>query len=262
MDYRRYIFALLGLGFALGSCGTSTPSSGGGPSGGAAGGAAVGGASGASGPSGAPDNCPTGMAALPGGRYTSVSSGAHVSVDGFCLDMKEVTVDAYKACATCMAPGPANGGAHRNCNYGVAGRGDHPINCVDWTEATTYCKQAGKRLPTDAEWEWAARDGDHGYPYPWGTEAPGDQLCWNRDPTPGSTCAVGTYPADTNRYGVSDLGGNVSEWTSSLYDPAGTMYVLCGAGWDSVPGNNIADLCGIAGTTGVRSDTFGFRCAG
>jgi serine/threonine-protein kinase len=107
----------------------------------------------------------------------------------------------------------------RRCNA-PRGAGDHPINCVDFPGAEAYCRWLGKRLPTEAEWELAARGRD-ARAYPWGADAPAcGRACFDkngacRDPDASvATCAAGMYPADRTPEGIYDLGGNVAEWTS------------------------------------------------
>jgi formylglycine-generating enzyme required for sulfatase activity len=146
--------------------------------------------------------------------------GAHeknprsVTVAAFELDLTEVTVAAYKACVDagiCTLPGVGN-----LCNYPA--RLNHPINCVDWEQSKTYCKAVQKRLPREAEWEYAGR-GTDGRAYPWGNDPPKTQLCWGRSgigvrtggPTEG-TCAVGEVLGDRSPFGIIDMAGNVSEW--------------------------------------------------
>src|SRR3569832_758584 len=80
------------------------------------------------------------------------------------LDVTEVTVDAYRACvASGACSEPVTGGA---CNWDVADRGNHPVNCVTWHQAMPYCSWAGERLPTEEEWDTAARGAER-RAFPW-----------------------------------------------------------------------------------------------
>jgi formylglycine-generating enzyme required for sulfatase activity len=145
------------------------------------------------------------------------------SVNEFWLDRTEVTVVQYANCVDdgeCAPPGAGAG-----CNAGATDRWAHPINCVDFARAEAFCAWAGGRLPTEEEWEYAAKGGSENRRSPWGDAVSEDQLCWRRDETAG-TCAVGSFDRGVSRDGALDLGGNVREWTSSPYHPdAGT----CGA---------------------------------
>ncbi len=224
------------------------------------------------------------MVLIPEGTYmmgweagTAAERPVHPeTVAAFCMDVTEVTVGAYEACVgagTCL---PLNPDAGAQCNRGAA-RGDHPINCVDWNEAIMYCAWAGKRLPTEEEWEYAAR-GTDGHRNPWGNEEPIDHLCWMR-PEAG-TCVVGAYPKDRSPFQILDLAGNVLEWTSSPWRPSydastdnkyrmqrgsahyGTGGAVVGAD-GAVPdaGTNIrATVRSSLGPTG-RAPILGFRCA-
>jgi formylglycine-generating enzyme required for sulfatase activity len=158
-----------------------------------------------------------------------------VQVAAFELDQYEVTVAQYAACVAgggCTAALLPTGGS--DCNAGVAGKDQHPINCVDWDQASAYCAWAGKRLPTEEEWEYAAR-GTDGREYPWGDAAPATQLCWDNS---SGTCAVGSYPSGISSFGIHDMGGNVSEWTASYHSenyslPRGnTFRVYRGGNWN------------------------------
>ena len=199
----------------------------------------------------------------------------------FYLDRAEVTVRAYEACqarrmcaaadhvalppgyvdrwsapleadATDAASGAAAAQAadyaetwSRRCNA-PRGAGEHPINCVDFASAEAFCRWAGKRLPTEAEWELAAR-GVEGRAYPWGADAPEcgracydkNGACLNRGDSV-ATCAAGLHPADRTPEGIYDLGGDVSEWVSDGFtekptggkdprgDPAAALRVVRG----------------------------------
>ncbi|MCC6643109.1 MAG: SUMF1/EgtB/PvdO family nonheme iron enzyme [Deltaproteobacteria bacterium] len=162
------------------------------------------------------------MAQIPGGNLSSVGGDARSAVvQPFCMDKTEVTVAAYDACVKagkCTEAGTEQSGLSamtgESCNRGVAGKENHPINCVDWSQAKAYCEAVGARLPTEEEWEWAARGGERASKYPWGSAAPGPQVCWGNKKT---TCAVGSFPAGDDPWGVHDLAGNVAEWTSNVF---------------------------------------------
>ena len=161
----------------------------------------------------ASDVCPEGMVRIAAATFQMGSNGLQsmpvhaVRLDAYCLDRTEVTVAAYQACAGCSAPG-----TDASCNSGVVGRAAHPINCVTFGQAAAYCASVGKRLPTEAQWEYAAR-GPDGRSYPWGSAEPTTQPCWQQS----STCAVGTHPASDSPFGVSDLAGDVAEWTADWF---------------------------------------------
>jgi formylglycine-generating enzyme len=109
----------------------------------------------------------------------------------------------------------------------LAGRSDHPVVHVAHEDAAAYCDWAGTVLPTEAQWEAAARGGLEGAAYTWGDqpEQPGERLAaywhgdfpWRPEPGYGATAAVGSFPA--NGYGLHDMAGNVWEWTADWYSP-------------------------------------------
>lgn len=215
-------------------------------------------------------NCPAGMAAIPGGTFKMGERSDTVSVAAYCLDVTEVTVSAYAACVkggTCSADtvgtqfygGSAQGkGA---CNWGVSGRESHPMNCVDWGQAATFCRAQGKRLPTEEEWEWAARGGDEGRSYAWGSAEPDFQPCWSGISKRAGTCAVGSFPDGNGRWGLKDLSGNVWEWTASKYDANSAARVLRGGSWDFDDPLLMRASIRSGFEPSTRIGTFGFRCA-
>ena len=155
-----------------------------------------------------------------------------VDVDAFCIDRTEVTVASYEACTrkgACPAlptppvPSMAMSEGERadsatSCNAAVPDRPSHPLNCVDWKAARTFCKAVGKRLPTEAEWTWAAR-GKGGRPYPWGATSATPKH-WNGASAEDGwtrTAPVGSFPSGATPEGVLDMAGNVAEWTSTRY---------------------------------------------
>jgi formylglycine-generating enzyme required for sulfatase activity len=145
-----------------------------------------------------------------------------VTVQTFEIDATEVTVGAYAKCVAAGKCGEPDTGMY--CNWKKPDRDRHPVNCVDFKGATDYCAFAGKRLPTEEEWELAAR-GTDGRVYPWKDGAPAAQLCWNgegNDQGKGQrqgTCPVASYPAGRSPAGAFDMAGNVWEWTASAYCP-------------------------------------------
>ena len=193
-----------------------------------------------------------------------------VTLSAYCMDLTEVTVAAYRGCTAPGCTVPRTGGSF---NWGVAGRDNHPINGVDWNQSRAYCQSLGRDLPTESQWEYAAR-GTDGRIYPWGNAAPASQLCWEAVGAPRtSTCAVQSFPSGNSPFGLFDMAGNVWEWTRDFYsnyttataiDPtgptSGTNRVFRGGSW-----LNGAD----AVTASVRDSriqsnsatNFGFRCA-
>jgi len=138
-----------------------------------------------------------------------------VLMSTYWIDKFEVTVAAYQACiddnGACTTTGTRVG-----CNAGKADRLNHPVNCVDWEQARSYCEWTGKRLPTEAEWEKAARGTDE-RPFAWGDSSPNGELLNFGLSKIGSTVEVGTYPLGISFYGVHNMGGNVSEWANDFY---------------------------------------------
>ena len=231
----------------------------------------------------AKDTCPAGTVAIPAGSFTMGSPDGNdderppheKKVGAFCLDTREVTVADYRACLAagrCFTPrtsrlaglgaweAPAE---ETTCNFTVRGRDGHPMNCIPSSFAAEYCNWSGKRLPSEAEWELAAR-GAEGRRYPWGDAAPGVEMCWNKASS--GTCAAGSSAADASPLGVLDMAGNVREWTSTtyaLYDGCMEQQAFVTRG-GSFEANKPEALRGAARTSespARRAGDVGFRCA-
>ena len=132
-----------------------------------------------------------------------------VYVDAFYMDKYEVTVGQYKQFVRATG--------HRDLSdwvstYSLTDR--HPVVGVSWYDAMAYAAWAGKRLPTEAEWEKAARGGLAGQKYPWGNTIDSRKANYNRNI--GKTTSVGSY--SPNAYGLYDMAGNVWEWCLDAYD--------------------------------------------
>jgi formylglycine-generating enzyme required for sulfatase activity len=194
------------------------------------------------------------------GDDLNVDKATKVDVAAFCIDRTEVTVEAYAACVG--EKGCSAAATSGFCNGGVAGRETHPINCVTWQQSKTYCETKGKRLPTEEEWEFAAR-GTDGRLFPWGNTAPSNQLCWDRYGIgkPNATCVAGTYPTGDSPFGVKDLAGNVYEFTSSLMTDQGTERVGRGGAWGSSNPAFVRSALRTGYLETASHGDLGFRCA-
>jgi formylglycine-generating enzyme required for sulfatase activity len=212
-------------------------------------------------------SCKAGMAPLPAGTYKLGDQERTATVGPLCVDTTEVTVDAYTACvragrcsADHLGEWSTDGAKFTKdpkCNYGVAGRGNHPINCVDWQQAESYCHAEGKRLPSEEEWEWAARGATQARVYPWGGDAPAAQLCWSGVQKREGTCAVGSFAQGDAPGGIHDLAGNVWEWTSSSWD---ADHVYRGGSWHSEVATHPRAAERSRGSAPYRLYFVGFRC--
>jgi formylglycine-generating enzyme required for sulfatase activity/CHAT domain-containing protein/cytochrome c-type biogenesis protein CcmH/NrfG len=139
-----------------------------------------------------------------------------VSLDAFWIMQTEVTNEQYEQCVeadVCTLPGNPAWGTDEFWAAYVR----HPVTHVTWEQASTYAAWAGGRLPTEAEWEKAAR-GTDGRLYPWGNAAPTEQRLNFNDPD-GTPQPVGSYPDSASPYGALDMAGNVWEWVADWYDP-------------------------------------------
>jgi formylglycine-generating enzyme required for sulfatase activity len=196
-----------------------------------------------------------------------------VELDAFYIDKYEVTVSRYARFLHAQHP-------ERPFLWKQAiqsGQGQKPVIGVDWHDAKEYCEWAGRRLPTEAEWEKAAR-GDDQRTYPWGNDPPtrthanAGQRTWIGYETLG---VVGSHARGSSSYGVTDLAGNAWEWVVDRYDEAyytaapeknpqgpraGPLRVLRGGAWNSEPAV-IRSANRAAYAPSARRNDVGFRCA-
>lgn len=268
-------------------------------------------------PPAAEPTCPEGTVKIPGGQFFQGSDAkdaqdnekpAHnVTLSPFCMDLYEVTVAAYEACSDvgkCKRAGtevdwPRITPADRKrysplCNANHPDRLDHPINCVTWEMANLYCKAQGKRLPTEAEWEYATR-GPDGRIYPWGDETPTAkhvnacgrectawgkkhgtllEALYDEDDGYPNTAPVGRFEAGKSRFGPYDVAGNVWEWVADWDGPytadekkdpqgpaEGTRKVIRGGAWNGSYASWLRPSFRYAQDPAALSHGIGFRCA-
>ncbi len=203
-----------------------------------------------------------------------------ITLPAYQIHKTEVTVAAFRACVDAGACSSAGLNTDErfaeHCNWGRSGRDDHPINCVSWDDARSFCSWAGMRLPTDPEWEKAAR-GAEGLKYPWGNTTYGSVLVANvadesakrvfsgwgvaegYDDGFVDSAPVGSFPAGGSPYGVYDMVGNVSEWTSDNFDAQNNYYTIRGGSWYNQPGDSRASFRDRDAPS-FRGAYVGFRC--
>ena len=269
--------------------------------------------------------CPKGSNLIEGGKFFMGSDSEdkllaraqpshQVEVDAVCLDIHETTVSEYKECVgagdckpafreTWWPQGKAEEASWKHdrevhtplCNDGKPDRLNHPINCITWAQADAYCKHKGGRLPTEAEWEFAARGSD-GRVYPWGDQLPDperanacDQRCqkwrteneltdygvmFDADDGYEGTSPVGSYPKGRTQSGLEDMVGNVFEWTADRFytyteefkkNPTGpeegTDRVIRGGAFNSFRATFADPAFRFASDETAHNHGIGFRCA-
>lgn len=222
------------------------------------------------------------MVTIPAGSFTMGKDGskpkngpAHkVELPAYEIDRFEVTNDDFAAFVQATGYKTyAEQHSSKNWKDAAEGKGNHPVVYVTWDDAKAFCEWAGKRLPSEAEWEKAAR-GDDGRIYPWGNNFVAENGNFYEGGIRGTT-AVGSFHAGASSYGVEDMAGNVREWTADDFvaypgaaanaDPffGKENKVNRGGGWfDGEDGELVTTYNRNAGPPGTSAnDDIGFRCA-
>jgi formylglycine-generating enzyme required for sulfatase activity/serine/threonine protein kinase len=271
-------------------------------------------------PSAAPPpapTCPERMVKIEAGQFFQGSDqkdalanekpSHNVKLDAYCMDLYEVTAREYRACSEVgkcrRAPTDVEWPKIKErerktygalCTGADQSKGDYPINCVTWDMANTFCNAQGKRLPHEAEWEYATR-GPDGRVYPWGDDEPTaahlnacgpecvkwgktngealDPLYTEDDGWP-TLAPVGKFPKGRSRFGPYDVAGNVWEWVADWYgdyDPtdkknpagpsSGERRVIRGGAWNGSYATWLRPSFRFAQVPDARSHGIGFRCA-
>ena len=176
----------------------------------------------------------------------------------------EVTVAQYRACVKAgKCSKPETKSDHKYFNWGYTDRDKHPVNGVDWNQATAFCEWAGGRLPTEDEW-YAEASNKGSRKYPWGEERPtcdrvvmceGGNGC-GRD----STWPVCSKGRGNSVSGLCDMSGNLWEWTSSLYKAGKSARVLRGGSWYNDDPDSLRASSRRWNDPTFRNNFFGLRC--
>lgn len=231
------------------------------------------------------------MVYVPEGTFTMGSDDGELNekpvrlvyLDAYWIDKYEITNAQYELCVAdgaCIKPN--NDRSHTQENYyGNPDFADYPVVFVDWNQANSYCEWAGGRLPTEAEWEKAAR-GPEGNLYPWGNNDANCSLAnYNQgsydqpNSCVGDTSQVGSFPEGASYYGVMDMAGNVWEWVNDWYRPYDATEtinpigpdseqdykVIRGNSWYNVGSDIRSSYRSRHKPTGGNNSNFGFRCA-
>ena len=222
---------------------------------------------------------PVEWVAINGGKFTmGTDSGEkgfedakpihEVAIKTFNMSKTDVTVEQYAECVIkggCTEPATGD-----YCNWGVAGRQLHPVNCVDWNQAQAYAKFKGARLPSESEWEYAATSGGKNQKYPWGNDEPTSELAvMNAN----NTMPVCSKPKGNTAQGLCDMSGNVWQWVQDMYqdsykgapadgsafEGAGSFRVMRGGSFSYYGASYLRADYRLSYYPGYRNRSIGFR---
>jgi sulfatase modifying factor 1 len=225
------------------------------------------------------------MVKIPGGTFDMGAQNAEpdeypphkVEVSGFLIDKFEVTVGDYARCIDAKVCRKLPEFDEDENAPELTTPEKHPVASVSWFDANKYCEWVGKRLPTEAEWEYAAR-APKMEKFPWVGMADDTRAnsAGSKDGFP-KTAPVGSFPKGASGYGVMDMSGNVAEWTNDWYDakwydhspgtnpkgpeaPTGSK-VVRGGSWTSNGDYLLRSTSRVSLEPNISNDGVGFRCA-
>jgi formylglycine-generating enzyme required for sulfatase activity len=196
------------------------------------------------------------MVLVPAGEFQYGENNQRLSLPAFYRDKYEVSTRLYSQFLQATSRKQPDDWSQQ---VALVGGGDRPVVKVTWHDADAYCRHYGKRLPTEQEWEKAAR-GTDGQKFPWGNEEPTSRHAlfatkWNGY---GTLALVGSHETGTSPYGIQDLAGNVWEWTSSDYDNSDQYTVIRGGSWSSATRTTCVLRSGAAETRRAGTAIRGF----
>lgn len=219
------------------------------------------------------------MVEIPAGKFMMGSDAGNadskppheVEVKAFMLDQFEVTNADFKLFvdATSYQTDAEKSKESDTWLTYAKDKDNHPVVKVSWNDAKAFCEWAGKRLPTEAEWEYAARGSD-GRTFPWGNEFDVKNVNAKETGLRG-TAAVGSFPGGASPFAIQDMSGNVQEWTTSVAEhyPGNTtnsklygdkLFIQRGGGWFAVQ-ERLTTFFRDSNVATAANDDVGFRCA-
>jgi formylglycine-generating enzyme required for sulfatase activity len=195
-----------------------------------------------------------GMEPVPAGSFLYGPDGVEVFLDTFYIDKTPVTNAEYLRFVRDTGYRPPRYSDDPRLN-----QPDQPVTGVSYSDAVQFARWAGKELPTEQQWEKAAR-GTDGRPYPWGNDPPGaSDACFGQDPDKGAPRAVRSWARNVSAFGVWDMCGNVWEWTLSRYRKDSEFHVVRGGSYND-PVDYLHVCYRLEAHPKDKCEAIGFRC--